>query len=234
MKARLDCDTVRVAFAEILMDHQEQLRRLLSTKSVVWGRFTLSSGKVSDYYIDCKLTTLDPEGAVLTGYTVLERLDKHGVHAQAIGGPPIGAHPIVAAVAAVSYYRTKFEGKGPSLPAFLIRKEAKPHGLQKKIEGIDLSKIHDVVIVDEVCTEGKSTQEALTVVEEAGLHVVAVMSLVDREEGGSTKLRAKYGNRYIPIFTARELLELSSEIREEASQSAKDILHETTAIRRVK
>src|SRR5690349_3349953 len=100
MKAGLDCDRVRAVFSDILMDHQDQLRDLLCTKSIVWGEFTLSSGKTSKYYIDCKRTTLDPEGAVLTGYTILELLDRHGIQAQAIGGPPIGAHPIVAAVAA--------------------------------------------------------------------------------------------------------------------------------------
>src|SRR3989304_1042881 len=85
--------------------HRERLRELLRRKSVVRGSFTLASGKTSDYYIDCKLTTLDPEGAVLVGHTVLDILESEGIQADAIGGPPIGAHPIVTAVAAVSYLR---------------------------------------------------------------------------------------------------------------------------------
>ena len=187
----------------LFMGHKDQLKQLLRRKSLVRGTFTLASGKVSDYYIDCKLTTLDPEGAVLTGYTVLELLEEKGIQADAIGGPPIGAHPIVSAVAAVSYVRTKLEGKGKPLPAFLIREQHKSYGLQKQIEGIDLKKISKVVIIDEVCTTGKSTREALKVVEDAGLQVLAVVSLVDREEGGSEGLRQDY--TYLPIFTAKEL-----------------------------
>ena len=185
------------------MSHKNQLKKLLRRKSLVRGTFTLASGKMSDYYIDCKLTTLDPEGAVLTGYTVLELLEENGIHADAIGGPPIGAHPIVVAVAAVSFLRAKLEGKGKPLPAFLIREQHKSYGLQKQIEGVDLKTISKVVIIDEVCTTGKSTREALKAVEDAGLQVVAVMSLVDREEGGSESLRRDY--TYLPIFTAREL-----------------------------
>src|SRR5580658_3504013 len=98
------------------MSHKDQLKQLLRRKSLVRGTFTLASGRVSDYYIDCKLTTLDPEGIVLTGYTVLELLDENGIEADAISGPPIGAHPIVVAVAGVSFLRAKLEGKGSPLP----------------------------------------------------------------------------------------------------------------------
>jgi len=186
-------------------DTKKQLRELLRRKSIVRGKVKLASGEESDYYIDCRRTTLDPEGAFLTAQTILELLEREGIEADAIGGPPIGAHPIVAAVAAVSYQRAKFEKKGKPLPALLIRKERKQHGLQKQIEGIDLEKIRSVVIVDDVCTTGESTLQALAAVEEAGLHVAAVISLVDREAGGSEKLRKRY--RYIPIFTAKELLQ---------------------------
>jgi orotate phosphoribosyltransferase len=185
------------------MGHKEQLKQLLRRKSLVRGTFTLASGKTSDYYIDCKLTTLDPEGAVLTGYTVLELLEENGIEPDAIGGPPIGAHPIASAVAAISHIRATVEGKGKPIPAFLIRERHKAYGLQKQIEGIDLKHISKVVIIDEVCTTGKSTREALKVVEEAGLQVLAVLSLVDREEGGSEGLRRDY--TYLPIFTAKEL-----------------------------
>ena len=179
-------------------DHRNRLKELLRQKSVVRGSFTLASGKTSSYYIDCKLTTLDPEGAVLVGHTVLDALEKENIHADAIGGPPIGAHPIVTAVAAVSHLR------GKPLPAFLIRKEAKSHGLEKQIEG-PVKPGARVVIIDDVCTSGGSTIQALDACKNAGLQVVAVMSLVDREQGGSEKLRQQY--RYVPIFTAREILE---------------------------
>jgi orotate phosphoribosyltransferase len=174
----------------------------------VRGNFTLASGKSSTYYIDCKLTTLDPEGAVLVGHSVLDALEAAGIQADAIGGPPIGAHPIVAAVAAVSHLR------GKPLPAFLIRKEAKSHGLEKQIEG-PVKPGARVVIIDDVCTSGGSTFQTLDAVKNAGLQIVAVMSLVDREQGGSEKLRQQYA--YLPIFTAREILE---GVISEAEQSA--------------
>jgi orotate phosphoribosyltransferase len=179
-------------------NYRDRLKQLLREKSVVRGKFTLASGKTSDYYIDCKLTTLDPEGAVLLGHTVLDLLEKEKIHADAIGGPPIGAHPIVTAVAAVSHLR------GKPLPAFLIRKEAKTHGLEKQIEG-PVKAGARVVIMDDVCTSGGSTEQAIDAAKRAGLEIVAVMSLVDREQGGSEKLRQQYP--YFPIFTAKELLQ---------------------------
>jgi orotate phosphoribosyltransferase len=111
----------------------------------------------------------------------------------------MGADPIVTAVAVVSYLE-----RDP-LPGFLIRKRRKEHGRQKQIEGIDESKPWRVVIVDEVCTTGGSTFEAIELAEERGFEVVAVVSLVDREEGGSKRLREKYP--YFRVFTAKELLE---------------------------
>lgn len=188
-------------------DLKQRLKELLQRKSIVWGKVKLASGQESDYYFDCKLTTLDPEGAFLTAHAVLDLLAEHGIKADAIGGPPIGAHPIVAAVAAVSHLRAK-EGNGRPLPAFLIRKQAKAHGLEKQIEGLDLKKARDVVIIDDVCTKGESTLEALKIVEDAGLRVAAVLSIVDREAGGSEKLRQKYP--YYALFTGKELLEKAS------------------------
>lgn len=188
-------------------DHRQKLKDLLQRKSIVWGKVRLSSGQESDYYFDCKLTTLDPEGAFLTANAVLDLLLEKGIRADAISGPPIGAHPIVAAVAALSFARAK-EGNGQPLPAFMIRKQPKAHGLEKQIEGIDPKKIRDVVIIDDVCTKGESTLEALKIVEDAGLRVATVLSIVDREAGGSEKLRQKY--RYFALFTGKELLETAS------------------------
>ena len=193
-------------------DYRERLKALLRGKSIVRGNFTLASGKSSTYYIDCKLTTLDPQGAVLVGHTVLDALEAAGIEADAIGGPPIGAHPIVAAVAAISHLR------GKPLPAFLIRKEAKSHGLEKQIEG-PVPPGARVVIIDDVCTSGGSTIQALDAVKNAGYQIVAVMSLVDREQGGSEKLRQRY--TYLPIFTAREILEGVISEAEQSAQAAR-------------
>lgn len=179
------------------MDHREQLAALLRKKSLVRGEFVLTSGLKSNYYLDCKLTTLDPEGAFLTGHCVLEALASMGIAPDAVGGLSMGADPVVSATIIVSYLEQK------PLPGFLVRKEPKKHGRQKQIEGIS-GPIQKVVIVDEVCTTGKSTLEAIDAAESAGYEVVAVISLVDREEGGSEKLRSRY--KYHAILTARELM----------------------------
>src|ERR1700691_4942529 len=179
-------------------DHRRRLADLLRTLSLVRGDFTLSSGKKSSYYLDCKLTTLHPEGALLTGYCVLEMLDEMNAKPEAIGGLSMGADPVVSAAIVVSQIERR------PLPGFLVRKEAKKHGRQKQIEGLEKPAGRRVVIVDEVCTTGGSTQEAIDAAEREGCEVIAVISLVDREEGGSEMLRAKYN--YRTIFTARELL----------------------------
>jgi orotate phosphoribosyltransferase len=223
MRAGRKYGNVEFLKARTPVGHREQLKQLLREKSLWRGKFLLSSGKTSDYYIDCKLTTLDPEGAVLTAYTILELLDEKGIQADAIGGPVLGAVPIVAAVAAVSYLRAKVERKGMPLPGFLVRKEPKGHGRQKQIEGIDLGKVRRVVMVDEVCTEGTSIGEALHVVEEQGLKVMAVISLVDREQGGHEKLREKYRDRYLQVFTARELLQDGARVLAHSPEAARHI-----------
>jgi orotate phosphoribosyltransferase len=184
------------------MSHRDQLANLLRAKSLVRGEFTLSSGKKSNYYLDCKLTTLDPEGALLTGYCILELLDEMSIKPEAIGGLSMGADPLVTAAGVVSAIEKR------PLAGFLVRKRAKEHGRQKQIEGIEKPRGKKVVIVDEVCTTGGSTAEAIDAAEREGCEVLAVISLVDREEGGSDMLRAKYN--YRSIFTARELLAPSS------------------------
>lgn len=180
------------------MSHRQRLAELLRKKSLVRGDFVLASGQKSDYYLDCRLTSLDPEGALLTGYCVLELLDEMGIQPDAIGGLSMGADPVVSAAIIVSQLEHR------PMPGFLVRKEAKDHGRRRQIEGIDSLGGKKVAVVDDVCTSGGSTQEAIDAAEHDGAEVVAVLSLVDREQGGSEKLRAKYN--YRSIFTARELL----------------------------
>ena len=181
------------------MSHREQLASLLRAKSIKRGEFTLASGKKSSYYLDCRLTTLDAEGARLTGCCILETLDEMGAKPDAIGGLSMGADPVVSAVIVVSAIQKR------PLQGFLVRKEAKDHGRKKQIEGMDETRGKRVAIVDDVCTTGGSTEEAIAATEREGCQVVAVISLVDREEGGSEALRAKYN--YRSVFTARELLD---------------------------
>jgi len=184
--------------AEIPSDYLARLKRRLREKSLFRGEVTLSSGKKSDYYLDCRLTTLDPEGSVLIGHAILALLAEKGIRADAIGGMSIGADPVVSAVVTMSHL------EGRPLRGFLVRKERKEHGRQKLIEGIEPGAVRDVVIVDDVCTTGKSTFDAIAAAESEGMKVAAVISVVDREEGGSDDLRKKYP--YFALTTARELL----------------------------
>jgi len=150
---------------------RQELLRLLATKSFRLGEFKLSSGGTSDYYIDCRTTTLDARGAQLTGQVFLEEIVRRGWNPQAIGGLTMGADPIVVAVAVTS----------GQLHGFLVRKAEKQHGTGQRIEGFR-EKGARVVIVDDVCTTGASTVQAIEAAREFGFDVAGVMCLVEREE----------------------------------------------------
>jgi orotate phosphoribosyltransferase len=191
----------RGLLADMASDNKERLAKMLRQKSFSFGNFRLSSGQESKYYFDCKLTTLDPEGAFLTGAAVMEAIDELALAPEAIGGMTMGADPIVSATIVASHML------GAPLPGFLIRKEHKEHGKQKRIEGFDVSNKR-VLIIDEVCTTGKSIFEAIEAVQNENGEILGVVSFVDREEGGSEEIR-KRGYRYKSIFTARQLVEES-------------------------
>lgn len=183
------------------MDIRTRYLRLLRANSLSIGRFTLTSGKTSRYYFDAKRTTLDPEGAYLGAKLILEKMKQERIEAQAIGGLTLGADPIVAAVAAVSWAERRLY---PPIQAFIARKEVKSHGTQRAIEGFRGDAGTPVVVIDDVCTTGGSTLAAVRRAEEAGLRVAAVMCLVDREQGGAEALRAY---PFYALVTARELLD---------------------------
>jgi orotate phosphoribosyltransferase len=186
-------------------ENYQRLGELLRRRSLFRGEITLSSGRKSSYYLDCKLTTLHPEGALLTGYCVLELLDSMHVQPDAIGGLTMGADPIVSATIVVSQLERR------PLAGFLVRKEHKKHGRGKQIEGVDPPP-GKVAIVDEVCTTGGSTWEAIRAAEAEGCEVVAVIILVDREEDDAQGLRTKYN--YRALFTARQLLDTPGQLLE--------------------
>ena len=144
------------------------------------GEFTLTSGKKSNYYFDGKKVTLSPEGAYQVGKVIFDQLA--GVGIDAVGGVPVGAYPMVAAVALVSH----LEGK--PIPAFMVREETKEHGTKRKIEG-HLKEGSRVALVDDVITTGGSLLRAIEAVEMAKCKVVKVVALVDRHEGGSDRLK---------------------------------------------
>lgn len=176
---------------------RERLKDLLRKHSLMFGEFTLASGKKSNYYFDSKKTTLLAEGAYLTAVEILALLDEHAIRADAIGGLTLGADPIVCPVAALSQL-----GERP-LSAFIVRKETKGHGTERKIEG-NLEPGCDVVIVDDVVTTAGSTLKAIEAAEAAGHKVVAVVCLVDREEGGTEKLSRW---PFYPVFRRSEIFD---------------------------
>jgi orotate phosphoribosyltransferase len=172
------------------------LLRLLAQKSFRLGEFKLSSGGTSDYYIDCRTTTLHAKGSRLTGEVFVEEIRKQGWKAQAIGGLTMGADPIVVAAAVV----------GGELNGFLVRKAEKQHGTGQRIEGFRV-KGAPVVIVDDVCTTGSSTVQAIEAAREFGFEVVGVMCLVEREEakGRPSVEKAASPAPFVTIFTAKEV-----------------------------
>jgi orotate phosphoribosyltransferase len=176
----------------------EELAEIIRKKSLRLGEFILSSGKKANYYLDCRMTTLDPRGALLIARLLLRKMRELNLRADAIGGLTLGADPIAAAVAVVS------ELEGSPIPAFIVRKESKGHGMQRFIEGWDGARGDAVVIVDDVCTTGDSILKACEKAEEAGYRVAATFCVVDRNEGGAEIISKRYP--FYPLLTAKELL----------------------------
>ena len=183
-----------------LASDREELKRLLAARSVRRGEFRLASGLTSNVYVDAKLTTLHGRAMPLIGRLILETIRQHDWNPKAVGGLVLGADPIVTAVARESVQA------GASMDAFLVRKQPKKHGLEKFIEGIDDAAGLPVVIVDDVCTTGGSTIEALDKSRSAGMLVLGAICLVDREEGAEENL-AKAGCAFDRVFRLAELLE---------------------------
>lgn len=181
---------------------REQLLATLAEKSFRLGEFKLSSGGVSDYYIDCRLTTLDARGALLTGQAVLDEIDRRGWRPDAIGGLTLGADPVVVATSVVSAQR----GNGKPIHGFLVRKAEKTHGTAQRIEGFR-EKPARVVIVDDVCTTGASTIQAIEAAREYGFEIAGVLCLVDRQEanGRANVERAAAPAPFVALFTTNDV-----------------------------
>jgi orotate phosphoribosyltransferase len=189
---------------------RDRLKALIAEKCVLRGDFLLASGQRSPVFFDCKRVTLDPEGIHLIAGLILDfihdlvRRDSRPI--DAIGGPTIGADPVVGHVAGLSWERATRGSGTHSTPAlrplrgFLVRKATKDHGTGRLIEN-DIPKGSRVVIFEDVVTTGGSTLEAIARAEEAGLEVAAVVAVVDREQGGDARL-ARY--LYHPLFKKSE------------------------------
>ena len=169
---------------------------MLAAKSFRLGDFKLSSGASSDYYVDCRTTTLDAKGARLTGQVFLDEIRARGWKPQAIGGLTMGADPIVVAVAVIS----------GELHGFLVRKAEKQHGTGQRIEGFR-QKGAPVVIVDDVCTTGSSTIQAIEAAREFGFNITGVACLVERLEAGGRPAveKAAAPATFISVFTSNDV-----------------------------
>ena len=178
---------------------KQNLRDLLTARSLRRGDFVLASGKHSSFYIDARLTTMSGEGLALIGALGLERLAARGWTPRSVGGLTLGADPVAYALAAAA------RGRGLPLDAFTVRKQAKTHGTGKRIEGCFAAGM-PVVIVEDVITTGGSAHEAIVAVESEGGQVLGVLAVVDREEGGRGVLE-QAGYAVETLVTASELLE---------------------------
>ncbi len=183
------------------MTHRDQLLSILAEKSFALGQFKLSSGGTSDYYIDCRVTTLSAQGARLTGLVFLEEIRRCGWNPRAIGGLTMGADPIVTAVSIASV----LEDAG-AVEGFLVRKSEKEHGMKNRIEGFK-GKGARVVIVDDVCTTGASTIQAIAAARDFGFEVTGVMCLVERLEAmGRPAVESEAGGApFVSMFTSDEV-----------------------------
>ncbi len=183
--------------------HAQQFLSLLARTSFKLGQFKLSSGGTSDYYIDCRITTLHAEGGRLTGEAILDLLKENNIQTEAVGGLTMGADPIVSNVATASAWRAQQPAGFPLIHGFLVRKAEKQHGTARRIEGFCRQGAR-VVIVDDVCTTGTSTINAIEAAREAGMIVAAVVCIVEREEanGRPAVEVAAAGAPFLTLFTA--------------------------------
>ncbi|HEX4119578.1 MAG TPA: orotate phosphoribosyltransferase [Verrucomicrobiae bacterium] len=184
---------------------KSRLLAILKQKSVSYGDFTLASGAKSTYYIDCRLTTLDPEGAWLVGQVMHSLIQseaaQRAVKIQAVGGLTMGADPIALSIGMYSFLSKDV----PPLRSFVVRKAPKAHGQTKLIEG-NFQRGDLVVVLDDVITRGDSTISAINAVVNEGGKVAFVAVLVDRQQGGREKIEA-LGCPVISAFRRDDLLQ---------------------------
>lgn len=175
--------------------NSEQLKKslfnLLNQEALKRGKFVLSSGQESNYYLDGRLITLSAQGAYLVASIILGMLKDEVV--DAVGGPTLGADPIVGALAALSYINQQ------PIKTFIVRKQAKEHGMQQQVEGPVLKKGNRVILVDDVATSGKAILEAKQVLDKMGVIAEKAIVIVDRNQGATDNL-AKVGVKLEPIF----------------------------------
>src|SRR4051812_5356798 len=182
------------------MPSRRQLIELLARRSARRGNFTLASGKHSSFYIDCRLTTMSPEGLSSIGPIGLALIRERGWDPDSVGGLTLGADPVSYAISYAS------ASAGRPVRAFTVRKEAKTHGTGKLIEG-PFEATDRVVVIEDVITTGGSALRAVEAIRGAGAQVLGVLAVVDREEGGREAIEAA-GIQAASIARVSEILAL--------------------------
>ncbi len=173
-----------------------RLREIVREQSLKFGTFTLASGATSNFYIDLRRTTTDPEGSYLVAALLLDRLRDDWP--DAAGGPTLGADPIAGSLATVSHLH------GNPLPTFIVRSATKDHGTQKLVEG-HLQKGDRVILLDDVITRGGSLVRAIKSVREVGGEVIKIMTILNRNAGGDEAI-AKEGLTIDSIFELPDIV----------------------------
>ena len=168
---------------------------LIKEHSFAVGDFTLASGKKSNYYINCKMATLDSEGLYHIAELMLNKLD--GIECDAIGGLTLGADPIVGAMTALAHKR------GRKLLGFIVRKEAKDHGTKSMVEG-PLGEGMKVAIIEDVATTGGSASKAIEAALAFNCDIVKILVIVDRRQGAEEKFR-EMKIAFDPVFRKEDL-----------------------------
>jgi orotate phosphoribosyltransferase len=176
-----------------------RLLAILIQRSLRFGRFRLASGGESDFYVDVRKTSLDPEGAALAARLLVDATNLGGPGGPtAVGGPTLGADPLVTALGLEALAR------GRAVECFLVRKESKAHGTGSRLEG-NLSAGATVLLIDDVLTQGGSLAASIPAVEAAGATIVGFACVVDREAGGGERLGSQ-GTAVVSLFKLSELL----------------------------
>jgi orotate phosphoribosyltransferase len=177
------------------MSDSSDLLALVKDLAIVHGKVTLSSGREADYYVDLRRVSLSGRAAPLVGRVMLELTA--GLDFDAVGGLTMGADPVATAMMHAA------AAQGRALDAFVVRKEAKAHGMQRRIEGPDIAG-RRVLVVEDTSTTGGSPLAALQAVREAGATAVAVAVIVDRDTGAGEKIEAE-GVPYRYAYSAADL-----------------------------
>jgi orotate phosphoribosyltransferase len=174
---------------------REQLLEQIKANAIVHGKVVLSSGKEADYYVDLRRITLSAEAAPLVGRVMLDLVKE--LDFEAVGGLTLGADPIAAAMLHAA------GAQGRKLDAFVVRKQGKAHGLQRRIEGPDVAG-RRVLAVEDTSTTGGSVLTAVEALREAGAEVVGVAQIVDRATGAAERV-AEQGLPYLYVFGLEDL-----------------------------